>query len=180
MHVALLRAINVAGRNLIAMASLRELFADLGFAGAKTLLQSGNVVFDGGRKSSSRLEEVLERETAERLGVAADYCVRTAGEWQSIIERNPFPAEADSAPNHLVVMLLKSNPGIAAVKLLREAIVGPERIHFDGRQLYIVYPAGIGTSKLTNRLIESRLATRGTGRNWNTVVKLAGLLGRDS
>lgn len=180
MHVALLRAINVAGRNLIAMASLRELFTDLGFAGAKTLLQSGNVVFDGGRKASSRLEEFLERETAERLGVAADYCVRTAGEWQSIIERNPFPAEAESGPNHLVVMLLKSEPGTAAVKSLREAISGPEIIHCDGRQLYSFYPAGIGTSKLTNRVIETRLATRGTGRNWNTVLKLAGMLEADS
>lgn len=173
MHVALLRAINVGGNNLIAMSDLREMFADLGFPGATTLLQSGNVVFDGGRKRPARLEQLLERETATRFGAAVDYCIRRDDEWRSIVAANPFNAEAKNAPKHLVAMLLKSAPAVSAVKELRAAIKGPERIHCEGRDLYIVYPAGIGTSKLTNRVIESRLATRGTARNWNTVVKLA-------
>jgi uncharacterized protein (DUF1697 family) len=81
-HVALLRGINVGGRNLVAMSAVRELFESLGFACAKTLLQSGNVVFQAERRTGTALERVLEAETSKRLGVAADYLVRTASEWR--------------------------------------------------------------------------------------------------
>lgn len=72
-------------------------------------------------------------------------------------------------------MLLKDAPTETAVKALQRAIEGPEIVRANGRQLYIVYPAGIGRSRLTNRLIEDKLGTRGTGRNWNTVLKLGAL-----
>src|SRR3954470_18627202 len=107
-HIALLRGINVGGRNLVAMAALRELCSDLGFAGATTLLQSGNVVFRSSRKADATLERLLERETAERLGVAADYVVRSADEWEQVVARNPFPKQATDDPSHLIVMFLKS------------------------------------------------------------------------
>jgi len=58
---------------------------------------------------------------------------------------------------------------------LGQAIVGREVIRAGGRHLYIVYPDGIGRSRLTNALIEQKLGTQGTARNWNTVLKLAAL-----
>ena len=61
------------------------------------------------------------------------------------------------------------------MQALQAAIQGPERIRADGKHLYVVYPAGIGRSKLTNSLIEKKLGTRSTGRNWNTVLKLSAL-----
>src|SRR6476619_4826790 len=98
-HIALLRGINVGGRCLVSMADLRELFESLGFAGARTLLQSGNVVFDAGRgRSPAALEAVREAETAKRCAVPAAYFVRTAAEWEKIVARNPFPAEAKKDP----------------------------------------------------------------------------------
>jgi uncharacterized protein (DUF1697 family) len=73
-------------------------------------------------------------------------------------------------------MPLKSPPKPAAVKALQAAIRGPEQIAVRGRELYATYPAGIGRSKLTVALIEQKLGVRGTGRNWNTVLKLAALV----
>ena len=175
-HIALLRAINVSGQNRVAMADLRTLFADLGFAGTQTILQSGNVLFDGGRRQPAALEKLLERETVARLGVAADFLVRTAAEWQAIVAGNPFAAEAQHDPGHLVVVCLKSAPPAKHVATLQAAIRGRETIRAVGRDLYIVYPDGIGRSKLTTALLESKLGTRGTGRNWNTVLKLAALI----
>src|ERR1700730_14408168 len=67
-HIALLRAINVGGHNLGAMSDLRQLFADLGFPGAKSLLQSGNVVFESPQAADAEVERRLEKEIAERLG----------------------------------------------------------------------------------------------------------------
>ena len=177
MHMALLRGINVGGRNLVAMSDLRDLFATLGFPGAKTLLQSGNVVFQSDRQTGAPLERLLEAETAERLGVAADYLVRSAGEWKTMVAGNPFPEEAKADPSHLVVVFLKKAPEAKDVQALQAAIQGPERVGAVGKHLYAVYPAGIGRSKLTLPLIEKKLGTRGTGRNWNTVLKLAALGG---
>lgn len=174
-HVALLRAVNVGGRNKVAMSDLRRLFAELGFAGAHTLLQSGNVIFDGGARGSAALERLLEARTAKDLGVRADYLVRTVAEIEEIVARNPFRREARSDPGHLLVMFFKEPPGREAVKALAAAIRGPEVVRVHGRQAYVTYPAGVGRSKLTLALIESKLRTRGTGRNWNTVLKLLAL-----
>jgi uncharacterized protein (DUF1697 family) len=72
-------------------------------------------------------------------------------------------------------MFLKAAPKANDVKAVQASIVGPEIVRADGRHLYIVYPAGIGKSRLTNVLIEKKLGIRGTARNWNTVLKLAAL-----
>jgi uncharacterized protein (DUF1697 family) len=173
-HVALLRGINVGGRGMVSMADVRDLFESLGFAGARTLLQSGNVVFDAGRgKSPAALERLLEAETAKRCGVAAAYFVRTAAEWDKVVARNPFPAEAKDDPGRLVVTLLKEAPRADDVEALRTANRGREVIRADARHLYVTYPDGMGRSKLTNAVIERVLGTRATARNWNTVLKLA-------
>jgi len=177
MHVALLRGINVGGHNQVAMSDLRNLLGKLGLADAKSLLQSGNLVFRSDRLTGEKLERLLETETTKRLDVTADYLVRTADEWRTIIAKNPFPAEAKRDPSHLLVMCLKSAPAKKGIQALKAAIRGPEIVRAVGRQLYLVYPAGIGRSKLTGVLIESKLNTRGTARNWNTVEKLAELLG---
>jgi uncharacterized protein (DUF1697 family) len=173
--VALLRGINVGGRNLIAMSDLRDLLESLGFTKVRSLLQSGNLVFLSNRRTSATIERLLEVETEKRLGVSVDYHVRTAEEWKSVIARNPFAEEAERDPAHLVVLFLKSVPDAKNVQALQAAIRGPEIVRADGKQVYVVYPLGIGTSKLTNALIDKKLGMSGTGRNWNTVLKLAAL-----
>jgi uncharacterized protein (DUF1697 family) len=164
-HIALLRAVNVSGRS-VAMAELRALFDALGFPGAKTLLQSGNVVFDA-RGADAALEARLETAFEARFGFAADFIVRSAAEWGGAIAANPFPAEARADPAHLLMMPLKGPPSGAL------DWPGPERIEIRGRDAYLVYPQGIGRSKLTVARIEKALGVRGTGRNWATVLKLA-------
>lgn len=174
-HIALLRAINVGGNAKVAMSDLRGFVAALGFVDVQSLLQTGNLVFGDSRRIASALEEMFESEAAKRLDLRTDFLVRTAKEWESIVAKNPFRDEARTDPGHLVVMFLKSKPDANAVAALRAAISGREVVASEGRQAYIVYPDGIGRSRLTNRLIEAKLGTRGTGRNWNTVLKLAAL-----
>jgi uncharacterized protein (DUF1697 family) len=172
-HVALLRGINVGGHNMVGMSDLRDLLGALGFGGAKSMLQSGNLVFESDRRTGAGLERLLEVETAKRFEVSVDYFVRTAEEWETIVADNPFPEEAKRDPGHLLVVFLKTAPTANDMKALEAAVKGPEIVRAVGKHLYVVYPAGIGRSKLTNTLIERKLATRGTGRNWNTVLKLA-------
>jgi len=176
-HIALLRAVNLAGYNKVGMADLRELIVGLGFTDAQTLLQSGNVVFSGGNKTTAALEQTLERAAAKQLGIETDFFVRTAKEWQAIVDANPFPREAKEDPGHLLAVIMKDEISAATVTALQKAIVGREVVRGKGRCAYIVYPDGIGRSKLTAAMIEKKLVTRGTGRNWNTVLKLAALAG---
>ena len=176
-HIALLRAVNLAGRNQVGMADLRELLAELGFGDPRTLLQSGNLVFESDARPGPRLESLLQEAAKKRLGLDTDFFVRTAGDWKEIVAGNPFPKEARRDPGHLVVMFLKEEPDRDKVAALQEAITGREVFRAGGRHAYIVYPDGIGRSRLTNALIEKKLGTRGTGRNWNTVLKLGALAG---
>lgn len=176
--IALLRAVNVGGKGKIPMAELRAMAADMGLDDPRTLLQSGNLVFSAKGKAAE-LETRLEAETEKRLGVKTSYLIRTAKEWDALIDANPFAQEAKSDPSHMVAMPMKEAPAAAALTALREAIRGRETVEAVGRTLYLVYPDGIGTSKLTNAVVERRLGTVGTGRNWNTVLKLRDLAADD-
>ena len=170
--IALLRAVNVAGHNRVAMADLRRLFTEFGFDNPRTLLQSGNLVFGSRRRAGPALEAGLEAAARERLGLQTEFLVRTADEWEAIIHGNPFPAQARTDPGHLVVMCLKRAPPPEAVAALQDSIAGREQVRAAGRTAWLVYPDGIGRSRLTAALIERRLGTSGTARNWNTVLKL--------
>ena len=176
-HIGLLRGINVGGNKKVAMADLRVFLADLGFGEPRTLLQSGNVVFRSDSLTGAELERRLDAEAEARLGLKTEFFVRTPEEWRGAIASNPFPEEAERDPGHLVVMFLKQAPAVGAVEALQAAVVGREVVRAAGRQAYITYPDGIGDSRLTINVIEKKLGTRGTGRNWNTVLKLGALAG---
>jgi uncharacterized protein (DUF1697 family) len=172
-RIALLRAVNVGGAK-VAMAELKAMADKLGLGRPKTLLNSGNLVFDADG-SDAELETLLERETEKRLGVATDYMVRGLDDWRRIIAANPFADEARDDPGHLVLLLLKDTPAKADLDALEAARPGRERLSLNGRELYAVYPDGIGESKLTNALMARKLKCQLTGRNWNTVLKLEAL-----
>jgi len=176
-HIALLRAVNVGGKNLVSMTALKAMFEELGFAGTRSLLHSGNLVFDAGRRKPDALEVVLEKETEACFDVRPDYFVRSAAEWSEIIAHNPFPREAKDDPGRLHVLTLKLTPSPAQVSALRAAIKGPETFSTWTRHAYIYYPDGAGNSKLTPRLVETKLETRATARNWNTTLRLEALAG---
>ena len=174
-YVALLRGINVGGHKQVAMADLRDLLTHLGFADARSLLQSGNLVFRSDARTGSGLERLLETETENRLGLRTDWFVRTAQEWQAVVAHNPFRREAERDPARLLVIFLKEAPDVKSVEGLQAAITGPEIVRAAGKHAYLVYPNGVGRSRLTNALIERKLGTSATGRNWNTVLKLGAL-----
>jgi len=174
-YVALLRGINVGGNQMIAMAELRAALGEMGLADVRTLLQSGNVVFRARARGPARLEALLEKTAGTRFGFSPDFHVRTADEWRAVVEANPFRREAQSDPGHLLVTFFKAPLDQERVRKLQAAITGPEIARADGRQLYMTFPDGIGSSKAAV-LVDKMLGVRGTARNWNTVMKLAALV----
>jgi uncharacterized protein (DUF1697 family) len=174
-YVALLRAVNVAGHQIVAMADLRAFMEDLGLADGRTLLQSGNLIFRSHVRTAAAVEKLLEAEAGARLGLNTDIYVRTGADLADVIAKNPFPEEAKTGPSRLIVSFLRDAPEPRDVRALQAAISGCEILDVVGRHAYVVYPDGVGKSKLTSGLFERKLGTRGTGRNWNTVMKLHAL-----
>jgi len=158
------------------MSDLKNLLSRLGFSQPRSLLQSGNLVFEAEGKTGAELEQLLERATEKHLNLRTEYFVRTAKELRDVVAGNPFPVEAKDDPSHLIVAFLKRPPLKANLEALQAAISGPEIVRAGGRHAYITYPAGIGRSRLTNVLIEKKLGSSATGRNWNTVLKLQALI----
>jgi uncharacterized protein (DUF1697 family) len=109
-QIALLRGINVGGHQPVAMSDSRDMATELGFNDARSLLQSGNLVFRSDGRLGADLERLLEAEAEKRLGIGADFMIRSAKEWKAVVARNPFRKEAERDPSHLVVMFLKSAP----------------------------------------------------------------------
>jgi uncharacterized protein (DUF1697 family) len=164
-YFAFLRGINVGGNNMIRMADLRTLCTSLGYDDVRTVLQSGNVIFRAKRASAKQLEEA----TGVRV------ILRTENELRAVVANNPF--ETIRNPSLLLVVFLdKPAPPDAAARL-RAIYKGPEIFHVNGREMYVDYVNGVGTSKLTHYLIERTLGVTGTARNWNTVNRLLALSG---
>lgn len=155
----------------MAMADLLRLATDLGFEGARTVLQAGNVVFRTSGQTDAALEARSERGIRDRFGIESVAMIRSRSEWAALVEPNPFGAEARDDPSHRLVHSLKSPPQAAGLASLA-AWPGPERVAASGRDLPITYPEGIGRPKLTAARIDRLAGAPGTGRNWNTVLKI--------
>ncbi|MBR9991042.1 MAG: DUF1697 domain-containing protein [Gemmatimonadetes bacterium] len=169
--IALLRGINVGGRNRIPMAGLREVSTDLGWADVRTYIQSGNVIF-GAAEAPSRLEADLERAILLNFGLKIAVLIRTAGEWADCVAGNPFPDESAAEPNRVMLGLAKNPPKPGAADRLQERASSGERVIAAGDALWAHFPAGAGTSKITPALLDRLAGSPVTMRNWRTVLKL--------
>jgi uncharacterized protein (DUF1697 family) len=173
-YVSMLRAVNVGGTSRIKMDALRAVYESLGLADVRTLLQSGNVVFRSRLTDRQRLAKRIMQEIERRFDLQLEVMLRTLAEVASIVDRGPVLApHADKSK--LLVMFLSSVPDAAAQEALmkwHKSKELKELLAVRGPEIYLYYPDGVGRSKLTNAVIESKLDTWGTARNWNTLIKL--------
>lgn len=175
-EVALLRGINVGGKNRVAMRDLVALFESLGCTGVRTYIQSGNLVYRASaalRKGlGARASEAIERE----LGLRVPVVTRGAKELAKVLERNPFLARgADEKALHVV--FLRERPKPTNVKALDPDRSPPDEFAVDGSEVFLHCPNGMARTKLTSQYLDSRLDTIGTARNWATVKQLVELCG---
>jgi uncharacterized protein (DUF1697 family) len=160
--VALLRAVNVGGTGKLAMADLVTLCEKAGFKRVTTYIQSGNVVFES-RASEARIKAALEKALAIKVGKPVGVLLRSGAELDRVLAGNPFKK---APPNRVIVLFLDEAPEADVLEGVKAP--GGEELVLRGRELYIHYPVGQGVSKL-----KVPLAKVGTGRNLNTVAKLA-------
>ena len=172
-YALLLRGINLPGHKRIAMPDLRSLLEGLGYSDVRTHLQSGNAVVTTSAKPAA-VARMVEAQISKKLRLDVDVMVRTHAELASVVKRNPYK-QGTKDPAKLLVAFLASKPDAKQVKTLDPDSFAPDRFWFDGRELYLWCPNGVGRSKLFKDFVGKRLSVPATARNWNTVTTLVDL-----
>jgi uncharacterized protein (DUF1697 family) len=160
------------------MPDLKRVLEGLGYEDVQTLLTSGNAVFgttDRQAVAEAKIEAALEKE----LGLKTEAFVRDLRQLKAAMKANAYPDQARDDPSHLLVMFTRGKGKTDLSPLERYCTAG-ERLTLGPNCAYLSYPAGIGTSRLSINALEKHLGVRGTGRNWNTVCRLAARLERAS
>jgi len=172
-HVALLRGVNVGGKNCVPMKDLAEIFAKAGCGDVRTYIQSGNVLFRATPAIAEGVPSRITAQIAKRFACQVPVVLRTADQFTAAVRNNPFREVPQEA---LHVYFLAGVPDAARAAQLDPDRSKPDAFVVHGREIYLHLPNGIGRSKLTNAYFDSKLSTISTARNWRTVLKLLELM----
>lgn len=175
-HVALLRGINVGGKNKLPMKDLVALCQAIGATDVTTYIASGNVLFSATPTVEKTFAAKLEAAIKKQLGLSVPVVTRSQKALAAALGANPW-LKAGVDPDHLHVMFLGQRPTAAQVKTLDPNRSPGDRYEVVGQEIYLALPNGVGNSKLTNAYFDKALATVSTARNWRTAEKLLALLG---
>jgi uncharacterized protein (DUF1697 family) len=174
-QLALLRGINVGGKNKLPMRDLAGMFEEAGCENVRTFIQSGNVIFSATASVSKHLAGVVASRIQERFGYQVPVILRTARQLRDVVSNNPF-LKAGSAAETLHVMFLADTPSQAKIGALDPNRSSPNAFVVRGQDIYLWLPNGVADSKLTNAWFDSKLSTVSTSRNWRTVTKLLAMM----
>lgn len=169
--VALLRGINLGGKNKLPMKELVAIFERVGCERVKHYIQSGNVVFGASAPLARRVPAVVAAEIERGFGLHVPVVVRSAAEMRAVAQGNPLLA-AGASHDVLHVVFLADAPTAKQRATLDPARSPPDTFVVEGREVYLSCPDGFGRTKLTNAYFDSKLGTTSTIRNWRTVLTL--------
>ncbi|HNY02314.1 MAG TPA: DUF1697 domain-containing protein [Bacteroidales bacterium] len=171
-YISILRGINVSGKNMIKMETLRKMYEALGFTGVSTYLQSGNVVFGSQEADTVAMAARISGRIREEFGYEVPVLVLTPGEIGQVIAGNPFPADPSKDPAFLHITFLSAEPASIPREAIDAKRAPGEEIAFHGKAVYLYCPNGYGNTKLHNTFLEKALKVTATTRNWKTTREL--------
>ncbi len=170
--VALLRGVNVGGRNRLPMEALAAFFEEAGASDVRTVIQSGNVLFRApaavARAAPDRVAARIDKEYGHRPRMV----LRTAAALAAVLRENPLLAEGLDE-ERLHVVFLAGRPAPAAVAALDPAISLGDRFVVRGQEVFLFLARGVAGTRLTVDYLDRTLGTMGTWRNWRTVTRLS-------
>jgi uncharacterized protein (DUF1697 family) len=170
--IAMLRGVNLGPHNRIKMEALRALCETIQCRDAQTYVQSGNVVFRTDERDLAKLSKRMENAIEKKFGFHSDVILRKTAEMKDAVARNPFARRHGIEPSKLLVTFLASEPSHEAQKQVLALKTDPEQVRIHGKEMYIYFPNGMARPKLPWVTIVRLLNVRGTGRNWNSVIKM--------
>ncbi len=170
--IAILRGINVSGKNKIPMVELKALFEKAGFNNVMTYIQSGNVVFQSNEKASKKLEEKISQMILKKWKYNVPVIVRNSNEMQTVVDSNPFLKMKGIDLEKLHVTFLSEIPAKENLEKIKQYSYSPDEFIIENREVFLSCPGGYGNTKLSNAFFESKLKVTATTRNWRTVNEL--------
>ena len=174
-YVALLRGINVTGKNMIKMETLRATFESLGFLNVKSYINSGNLAFDRNKIAETKLVTKIEEAIKNDFGLSISIMVREQRSVANVLANNPFDGQFESY-KQMHVLFMRDEMPADKLAALAEHQTTREKFAVSGREIYAMLLDGVAESVLFRKnFIEGKLKTPITGRNWRTVQKLAEL-----
>lgn len=174
-YVALIRGVNVGGKQKLPMAVFRELLASLGYADVRTHLNSGNAVFRADQHDTDVLAGQIEQAIADAAGLDVRCLVRSRDELQAVIADYPLGDRATEG-SKTMAHFLSAAPEPALLAEHDPCTLDPDTIVLGDRVIYQWCPNGVLKAPPVGGFVEKRWRVRVTARNWNTVTKLAALL----
>lgn len=170
-YVALLRGINVGGKNKLPMKDLVTLAGELGAGDARTYIQSGNLVCRLTKTAASSFSSRLAAGIESSFGLRVPVVLRSQTELRAVAKHNPFLSVTDD-PKALHVAFLADRPNKKQLATLDPERSPGDRFSVRGSDVFLLCPNGVARTKLTNAWLDSKLSTTSTARNWRTVLKL--------
>jgi uncharacterized protein (DUF1697 family) len=174
-YVALLHSIVLGAGRRVVMADLRATAERIGFRSPRTLVATGNLVFDADQNNVSEVENALEQAFAADFGKHVDIIARTAQDWLAVAAGNPFHAASDAEAQNIVIRVMRAPLSADVPATLKRRCTGGEQIRLVNGDLWIHFPGKPSESKLLSALTTKRLGP-GTFRNWNTVRGLTDMI----
>jgi len=175
-YVALLYSIILGEGRRVVMADLKAMAEGLGLRNVRTLVATGNLVFEAERTATAALEKRLEVAFETAFDRHVDIIVRGAGDWQKLASRNPFPTESEEAGDQVAVRVMRKPVAEDVLSGLQAYAAEDEKVLLIGGDIWLVFSRERPSSRLLAAANHKRLGI-GTSRNWNTVRKLAEMVG---
>lgn len=173
-YVALLRGINVGRNKRVAMADLRAPLTALGLTDVRTHLQSGNAVFTAPESEVDGLAPRIEKAMADELGLDVRCLVRSGPQLAAVVSADPLPGVATDGSRYLA-LFLSATPDPDLLARHDPVRLDPSGVRIGDGVIYQWCPDGVLQAPPVSQYIEKHLMVAVTGRNWNTVTKLAAL-----
>jgi uncharacterized protein (DUF1697 family) len=171
-YIALLRGINVSGHNKIKMVALKQSFIQLGFNEVVTYIQSGNIIFQTKENDGLKIEQQIITQINKDFGHTIKALVLSKKQLNTVFVSNLFLKRKTIDIKTLYVAILKDNFDVEGIKQIEPFLTNSEEIKIVENYAFLYYPNSAGNSKLSTNLIERKLKTTATSRNWRTITKL--------
>lgn len=175
-YVALLYSIVIDKSRRVVMSDLRDIAERLGYKNARTLVATGNLVFEADNQPVDGLEAALEKAFATFHGKHVDIIIRTADQWRKLVAGNPFPDESAENPDRVNVRVMREPAAETVTKLFKPYQTQGEQVRIVDGDLWIAFTGRPSESKLLGLISPKRMGGIGTARNWNTVRRLGDML----
>ena len=173
--IALLRGINVSGKNKIPMKDLSNMLIELGFKHIQTYIQSGNILFRSQIENQTEIGQKISAKILEKTGFSVPVVVLTLNELKNIIENNPFALDNSRNKDFFHVTFLSDYPALDKIKPINDSTDNTDEFIVSEKVVYLYCPQGYGNTKLTNTFFEKKSGVTATTRNWRTTNELLNL-----